>query len=345
MNNVSTLSIDLAKNVFQLLAFDRYHKTCFSKRLNRKQLAQTLANLAPCNIVMESCSTAHYWGRTCTSFGHTVKLVPAQHVTPFVRGNKNDKNDCMAIYEASLRPNIRFVPVKTEYQQAILALHRYRERIMTARTACINQTRSVLLEFGIVIPKTYKTFCRELSRLDMSIIHPAINLITQGAKDELNSYELKLKNIESELKRYNSKNQSAQIIQSIPGIGFVNASAFSASIDKGQAFNNAKDFGVWLGLTPRQYASGDKSTLFGITKRGDGYLRKQLIHGARTIVNHAHKKQDDLSLWITQLIERRGKNKAVVATAHRLARLMWVLLQKHEEYTPQFTISFDEVNC
>ncbi|MCF2924242.1 IS110 family transposase, partial [Pseudoalteromonas sp. DL2-H1] len=158
MNNVSTLSIDLAKNVFQLLSFDKQGNKCFSRRLDRAKLLQTLTQLPACNVVMESCSTSHYWGRYCLQAGHQVQLIPAQHVTPFVRGNKNDKNDCMAIYEASLRPNIRFVPVKTEHQQAILALHRYRERLIHNRTACINQTCGLLLEFGIVIKKSLKSF-------------------------------------------------------------------------------------------------------------------------------------------------------------------------------------------
>ena len=337
MNKVSTVSIDLAKNVFQIMTFDKYANQCSTKRLNRAKLHHSLSQLPPCTITMESCSTSHYWGRVCLELGHKVQLIPAQHVTPFVRGNKNDKNDCMAIFEASRRPNIRFVPVKTSHQQAILTLHRYRERLIEQRTACINQTRSLLLEFGVVIKKSYKTFKATLTALLDEGIHAAITHMLDDVINELTDLDKKLKRVEREFIKYNDQSMCAQIIQSLPGIGVINASAFSASIDKGQAFKNEKNFAVWLGITPRQYASGETNIMSGITKRGDGYLRKQLIHGARTVVNHAHKKDDDLNRWITALVERRGKNKAVVATAHRLARLMWVLLQKNAFYAPQFT--------
>lgn len=339
MNNVSTLSIDLAKNVFQLLGVDQRGSQCSTKRLDRAKLLQTLNQLPPCTVVMESCSTSHYWGRYCIQAGHQVQLVPAQHVTPFVRGNKNDKNDCMAIYEASRRPNIRFVPIKTEHQQAILALHRYRERLIHNRTACINQTCGLLLEFGIVIKKSLKQFRSTITDLINSDLHPAIHLLLKDVVEEMKKLDANIKNIETQFKQFNEQSPAAKIIQSLPGIGVINASALSATIDKGQAFLNQKSFAVWLGITPRQYASGETNKMGGITKRGDNYLRKQLIHGARTVVNHAHKKNDDLNKWITALVERRGKNKAVVATAHKLARLMWILLQKNEPYKAKFTQS------
>ncbi|MCF6443094.1 IS110 family transposase [Pseudoalteromonas luteoviolacea] len=336
MNNVSILSIDLAKNVFQLLGIDQSGKPCLSKRLSRVKLHEALVNLPTCEVVMEACCSSHYWGRVCLSAGHQVHLIPAQHVTPFVRGNKNDKNDCMAIYEASRRPNIRFVPVKTEQQQAILILHRMRERVLASRTACINQTRSLLLEFGIHIPKAYSIFKRYIHELLSEAIQPVLRLMLLEVHEELDGYDKRVRLLDSLFRQTNAQNSSAEIMQSIPGIGPTIASAFSASIDRGQAFKCAKDFSVWLGLTPKQYASGETNRLSGITKRGDCYLRKQLIHGARTVVNHAHKKDDDLNRWITALKQRRGVNKAIVATAHRLARLMWILLQKNEFYRPMF---------
>ena len=345
MNNVCRVSIDLAKNVFQLLGFDKYNNKVFSKRLNREQLIIFLRTLTNCTIVMEACSTSNHWGRFCISLGHEVKLVPAQHVTPFVRGNKNDKNDCMAIYEASLRPNIRFVPIKTEYQQSILTLHRYRERLIAQRTACINQARSLLIEFGIVIPKSLKDFRKTLRELLDQDINQALIHMIRDVNQEIIDLSDRINCLDKEFKNYNDQSLSAKIIQSIPGIGVINASAFSAAIDKGQAFKNKTCLPVWLGLTPKQYSSGETNILSGITKRGDRYLRKQLIHGARSIVNRAHKKNDDLSRWITALIARRGRNKAVVATAHRLARLMWVLLQKNAFYEPQFTQQIHEENA
>lgn len=334
MNNVSILSIDLAKNVFQLLGIDEHGKPCFSKRVSRVKLHEIILNLPPCEVVMEACSSSHYWGRACLNSGHQVNLIPAQHVTPFVRGNKNDKNDCLAIYEASRRPSIRFVPVKSEQQQAVLCLHRIRERLLGTRTACINQTRSLLLEFGFHIPKAYSVFKKHIHELLSQDVQPVIRLMLLEVQQELESYDKKIKLMDTLFQQTNTHNTSAEIMQSIPGIGPIIASAFSASIDKGQAFKSAKDFSVWLGLTPRQYASGETNRLGTITKRGDKYLRKQLIHGARTVVNHAHKKDDDLNLWVTAIKQRRGVNKAAVAMAHRLARLMWILLQKNEYYRP-----------
>ncbi|MCF2910717.1 IS110 family transposase [Pseudoalteromonas sp. DL2-H2.2] len=339
MNQVSTLSIDLAKNVFQLLAVDKHGKPCFSRRINRQKLKETIQNMPPCKVVMEACGCAHYWGRMCIKAGHKAHLVPAQHVTPFVRGNKNDKNDCLAIYEASQRPYIRFVPVKSESQQAVLLLHRMRERLIKARTACLNQTRSFLLEFGIETPKSYRAFYSHIQTLLDQQLQPVILLLIHETCAELRAFERQLRQLDSLFRDTNQRSQAAEIMQSLPGVGPIIASAFSASIDKGQAFNSAKEFDVWLGFTPKQYASADKSVLSHITKRGDRYLRKQLIHGARTVVTHAHKKDDDLNRWISTLKERIGINKTIVATAHRLARLMWILLQKNEPYQPQYTQS------
>lgn len=336
MNKINTISIDLAKNVFQLMAFDKNGFRLQSKHLGRDTLKTTILNLPPCTTVMEACATSHYWGRTFEAMGHKVLLIPAQHVTPFVRGNKNDKNDCLAIFEASQRPNIRFVPIKSEQQQAILVLHSYRERLMSAQTACITQTRSLLLEFGLVIPKSVAGFNTHLPILKDQALHPILLSLLADVEQQMRALDEKLKQIKQQLQSLNNQNAAAKIMCSIPGIGSINASAYSAAIDKGQAFKNGQELGGWLGLTPRQYASGNTNRLGSITKRGNRYLRKQLVHGARAIVNHAHKKDDDLNRWITELVKRRGRNKAVVATAHRLARLMWVLLQKNECYVPQY---------
>lgn len=332
MQKVNTITIDLAKNVFQVRTFSKEGKTIANLRLNRDKLKSFLLHHPATTVVMEACMSSHYWGRLCGEYGHCVKLIPAQHVKPFVRGNKNDKNDCLAIFEASQRPNIRFVPVKTEQQQGILCLHRVRERLITQRTRCINQTRSLLLEFGYCCAQGHKAFIEELSALLKHDVIYELRFIIEMAQKEIALCNARLLKLETHLKKYITQHTGAQIIQSILGIGVINASAFSAALGNGQAFNNPKDFAVWLGLTPLQYASGETSRMSGITKRGDAYLRKQLIHGARTVVNHAHKKDDALNTWVTTLVERRGKNKAVVATAHKLARLMWILLQKQESY-------------
>ena len=268
--------------------------------------------------------------------GHDVGLIPAQHVTPFVRGNKNDTNDTLAIFEASERQFIRFVPIKTEAQQEILMLHRLRERLLRNRTSASNQLRGVLTDFGLIFGLGHKAFSDKMKELlageSLSV---TIRWVITDVYKEYSSLISRLKEIEKQLKTEIETNPLGKILLSIPGIGYLNASAFVASIGSGQAFLSAKDFAVWLGITPKQYASGHKSVMTGITKRGDCYLRKQLIHGARALISHAGKKQDALSVWICQLRARKSFNCTAVATAHKLARIMWTLLQKQCCYTPQ----------
>jgi transposase len=333
---VSTISIDLAKNVFQVMGFTSTGETVFNKRLNRLQLSHFMQIQPPCRVVMEACYSSHYWGRTLESFGHTVHLIPAQHVTPFVRGNKNDCNDTLAIFEASHRPHIRFVPIKTGAQQEILILHRLRERLLSARTAASNQLRGLLADFGIVFPLGKVAFNQKMQELSIdTTLSATIAWLITDVYAEYKTLSVRIKAIEKQLKTEIEVNPLGQILLSIPGIGYLNASAFVASIGSGQAFASAKDFAVWLGITPKQFASGNKSVMAGISKRGDQYLRKQLIHGARAIISHAGKKNDALSLWITQLRARKTFNCTAVATAHKLARIMWTLLQKQCHYTPQ----------
>jgi len=334
--STNTISIDLAKNVFQVIGFSDEHKITFNKRINRNALSELLATHTACNVVMEACYSSHYWGRKCEFFNHNVKLIPPQHVTPFVRGNKNDTNDAIAIYEASRRLHIRPVPIKSIHQQEILSLHRVRERLIKNRTALFNQISGLFIDFGITMSPSQVGFKAMLHIHKNSDTLPTKMLfILKGAQEEYLLFNKRIDEIEALLREFVTSDPAAKILQSIPGIGLINASAFSAAIDKGQAFKHAKDFGAWLGLTPRQYASGDTSRMGRITKRGNPYLRKQLIHGARAIVSRAATKNDALSAWINQLRERKSFNITVVATAHKLARLMWVLLKKQETYQPQ----------
>ena len=333
---VSTISIDLAKNVFQLMGFTEANKSVFNKRLNRTQLKHFMQMQPPCRVVMEACYSSHYWGRLFESIGHTVHLIPAQHVTPFVRGNKNDSNDTLAIFEASRRPFIRFVPIKTQTQQETLMLHRLRERLLKTRTAVTNQLRGLLADIGLVFPLGIPAFNESMQALSLdTTLSVSVQWLVNDVYQEFKTLNLRIKAIEKQLKTDIEANSLGQILLSIPGIGYLNASAFIASIGSGQAFTSARDFAVWLGITPKQFASGNKSVMGGISKRGDQYLRKQLIHGARAIIVHARKKHDALSVWITQLSARKPFNCTAVATAHKLARIMWTLLQKQCHYTPQ----------
>ncbi|MGK0267403.1 MAG: transposase [Paraglaciecola sp.] len=328
-----TIGIDLAKNVFQVCGVNEHMKSQFNQKLKRPQLLDFMRQQAPTMVVMEACYSSHYWGREMAKLGHDVKLIPAQHVTPFVRGNKNDHNDAFAITEASQRPYIRFVPIKTEHQQEISCLHRIRERLNKNKVALSNQSRGLLSEFGVVFPCGHKALLNGLnSVIDNAQYSHRLQDTVIDMLSEYNTTIERLKSIKKQLDECVDESESGKILLSIPGIGVMNASALLAAIDKGQAFNNPKEFAVWLGLTPKQHASGNISKMGGITKRGDRYLRKQLIHGARALVSRAAKSTDPLSVWATKLRVTKPFNKVAVAVAHRLARLIWILLTRQERY-------------
>lgn len=330
---ISTISIDLAKHVFQLMMFDNAGKVVQEKRLSRADFYQFIQQTPPCAVVMEACGSAHYWAQLFEQHGFTVKLIPPQHVRAFVRGNKNDRNDALAIYEASERPFIRPVPIKTPQQQEVMMLHRVRERLVQQRVAMTNQARGLLSEIGVVFAKGNAAYLEAVQRLlDDESLGAMQRLVLQQSKDEYQQLTEHMKAIELQLRQYVQQSPAAQLLLSIPGIGVLNASAVAASIDKGQAFKNAKEFAVWLGLTPTQYASGLKSRNGTISKRGDRYLRTLLIHGARSLLKRFSKVEDDLSRWFTTLRTRMHLNGAIVALAHRLARLMWTLLSRGEMY-------------
>ena len=335
MTKHKLISIDLAKNVFQVCGINRNHKVTFNKQLKRKDLNQFMATQEATTVAMEACYSSHYWARQFQSFGHKVMLLPAQHVSPFVRGNKSDQNDAVAITEAAHRPHIQPVPVKTVEQQDIQSLHRIRERYVANRTGLMNQTRGLLSEYGIVSPQGHAAFCkllRELCDPKCRQVSPILKVQISELSDEYYLLCDRIESINSELKQIADNNPWCQILLSIPGVGPINATAIYSAIGRGQQFTSAREFAVWLGLTPRQASSGERFKSSGITKRGNRYLRKQLVHGARAAISRCRKKEDSLSTWANQLVARRGIQKAVVAMAARMARIAWVLLNREEYY-------------
>ena len=335
MSKVTLLAVDLAKDVFQVAGFTEQLKVVFNKQIRRKELANLMAQQPPCEVAMEACYTSHYWARRFEEMGHTVRLLPAQHVTPFVRGNKSDRNDTIAIAEASRRPNIITVPVKTVAQQDIQCLHRMREQCVIRRTGLMNQARGLLSEYGVVSTQGHKAFVRLLAE----VIDPESDAVSAYLKvqfrfilEEYHQLSERIKGIHKELNLVVEREPQCQLLTSIPGIGVINATALFSAIGSGQQFNSSREFAVWLGLTPRKSSSGNSFKSGGITKRGDRYLRKQLVHGARSLLYRGKGKTDRLSNWANALVARRGYNKAAVALAARLARLCWTLLQKNEMY-------------
>jgi transposase len=268
--------------------------------------------------------------------GHSVKLIPAQHVKPFTRGNKTDANDALAIIEASNRPNLRFVPIKTTHQQDIQSLHRIRDRLVSNRTGLTNQIRGLLAEYGIVSKKGKKGFLLALQLgLNDDNLSELVKTELRFALDELQQTSAHITKIEACLRAYVDSNEDCRILFSMPGIGVINASAIECKYGNGSQFSKSESLSVSLGLTPKLSSSGLRHQMQGISKRGDPYLRKQLIHGARALLMFCDKRPDDaLCRWASRIKKRRGDNIAVVAVANRLARLAWVLLQKREMYRP-----------
>jgi len=338
MNKHNLIAIDLAKNIFQVCVVNSANRVLLNKPFNRNKLSEFMVKQAPTTVAMEACYSSHFWGRLFESYGHQIKLLPAQHVKPFVRGNKNDHNDALAIAEAAKRPGIKVVPIKTIAQQDIQTLHRLRERYVSQRTRLSNQTRGLLSEYGVVFPQGFKALKQALAMLldpkdtQLSVI---IKEQIQYVSDEFDRLCLRLKELNHTLELIALNNPECQRLMSIPGIGYVNATGLYSAIGNGAQFKNARELSVWLGITPKQFSSGNKNVMSGITKRGDRYLRKQLIHGARAAMSRCKKREDHLGLWLNNIITRRGPNKACVALANKMARLCWTLLQKNQMYNPQ----------
>ncbi len=332
--NVTTLGIDLAKNIFQLHGVNRHGKTVLAKKITRAKLRETIANLPPCLIGMEACASSHYWARELEKLGHTVKLIAPQFVKPYVKSNKNDAADAEAICEAVTRPNMRFVSAKTVAQQDIQAVHRIRERRVKERTALLNQIRGLLAEYGLIIPLKRNAVSHALPR----ILEDADNGLTALAREFVADLYAELQALGQAVDRYDAKierlfraNPVCQRLAKVEGVGPVTATALVAAGDA-QSFKNGRQMAAWLGLVPRQHGSGGKNVLVGISKRGDTYLRTLLIHGARSAVAAAKRKSDARSRWINALAARRGANIAAVALANKNARILWALMARAEEY-------------
>ena len=336
MNDLKTIAIDLAKDVFQvcIVSPDKM-KVISNQQVSRQRLPELIAKQEPSYVTLEACYSSHYWARTFEAMGHHVRLIPAQHVKPFVRGNKNDHNDALAIAEASHRPHLKFVPIKSIEQQDLQSLHRIRDRLVARRTGLVNQTRGLLSEYGIIFPKGVAGFRSQLR----AILDPESSVLSPILVDEferilceyihLNEH---IDSIECKLSSMAHHHPLCKRLMTLPGVGIINSTALYSAIGNAGQFANPKEFAVWLGLTPRLYSSGNQSKMGGITKRGNRYLRKQLIHGARAALYRCRSKTDKLSMWATALADRRGNAIAAVALAHRIAKLAWILLQRGESY-------------
>lgn len=333
--NITTLGIDLAKNCFQLHGTDARGKAIIKEKISRKRLLSFVANLSKCTVLMEACGASNYWGREFLKLGHEVKLMSPQYVKPFVKTNKNDANDAEAIVEAGNRPSMRFVEVKTIEQQDIQSTHRIRERQITHRTAVANQIRGLLGEYGFAIPQGIHKLRSELPKiLENNNLSGLMKENICDLYEELKSLDEKIKKTDGRIEKIFKQNDTCKRLEEIPGIGKLGATMLFAIIGKGNAFKNGRHFAAFSGLVPRQSSSGGKARLLGISKRGDVYMRKLLIHGARAVVRHATAKRDKDSCWIQRLVKRAGVNKTSVALANKIARRAWAMVYYGADYQP-----------
>lgn len=335
---ITTIGLDLAKNVFQVHGSDARGKAVLRKQLRRDQVAAFFANLPRCLVGMEACGSAHHWARKIESFGHKVKLIAPQFVKPYVKSNKNDAADAEAICEAVSRPSMRFVPIKNVEQQSVLSLHRVRQGFVKARTAQANQIRGLLGEFGIVVPQGIAYITQRVPELieDASNELPgSFRQLIDRLLDHLRLLHLQVDEIEVQIKAWHRECEASRRLERIPGIGPLTASALVATIGDAKNFDNGRQLAAWLGLVPRQHSSGGKQNLLGMSKRGDAYLRTLLIHGARSVIYRAMQKADPRN-WTVAVTMRRNKNVAAVALANKTARTVWALLAHDRQFRPDY---------
>src|SRR2546427_907179 len=329
MAQITTAGIDLAKKVFALHAIDGSGKVELRRTVRRDQLLGVVASLPPCLIGMEACSGAHEWARQFQKFGHTVKLMAPKFVAPYRKSGKNDGNDAEAICEAVTRPSMRFVPVKSAEQQALLALHRVRKGFIVERTATINRLRGLMAEFGVVLPLRAVTVRRQAATAAENLPELARRAIGD-LLDQLRVLDERIGGYDREIEAQARLCEPAQRLMKIRGIGPTTALAIVATVGNAREFKNGRQFAAWIGLTPSQYSTGGKPRLGHISKRGDAYLRNLLVQGARSVLNSAGMHQDRMSRWILELQPRRGYYRTLVAIANKNARIAWALLAKNE---------------
>lgn len=334
---LKTIGIDLAKNTFFLVGLDVHNKPAWRKKLSRSQLAIFLAKQEPSIVVMEACSSAHHWARLFTTYGHTIRLLPPQHVKAYLRGQKNDYNDALAIAEASVHSTIRCVPIKTVEQQDKQAFHRIRKELKSQQTRIVNQVRGLLAEYGITIPKGIANVTKAIPE----ILEDAENGLSVSFRQLLHRQYRRYQSLCEEIDWYDGQlkvaaktNPAIKNLVEAPGFGAVNASLIVNWLGDGHQFKRGRDASAALGLVPRQHTTGGKDRLFGITKRGDAYVRTSLVHGARAVVSRAKSKSDHLSQWINHLVATRGFNKAAIALANKMVRIAWAMTTRNETYRP-----------
>lgn len=336
MENVTTIGIDTAKSVFQIHGSNSRGRRIFTKKVHRREFLAFMAKLRPCLVGMEACAGSHHWGRELEKLGHQVKLMAPQHVKPYVKTNKNDVADAEACAEAVTRPTMRFVAIKTVVQQEMMMLHRIRERLVKERTGLANQIRGFWTEHGIVFPQGVTRLLWHVAQATMEhqeSLSSSFLAMMQQLVEEFSSKDKEIDRYSKMIEEQSRSNEQCKLLLSIPGVGSITATAIVGMVGNMRVFSNGRQFAAFLGLTPRQHSSGGKDRLGGITKRGDGYLRKLLVQGAHAVLRHRANSKDPRVKWLDELIKRRGTCRSAVALANKNARVAWALLTRGERYT------------
>jgi transposase len=332
---VSTIGLDLAKQVFQVHGVDAEGAVVLRRRLRRAEVMKFFSILPSCLIGIEACATAHHWARELSRFGHEVKLIPPSYVKAYVKRGKTDAADAEAICEAVSRPSMRFVPLKSAEQQSALMLHRGRDLLVRQRTMLVNAVRGHFAEFGIVAPQGVRRI-GELAALlieeDATTLPPVARQALRVLLAQLQALDDQIANLEAAVIASHRDNEASRRLASIPGVGPITASAIVASVADAHQFKSARHFAAWLGLTPRSHSTGGKERLGGISKQGDPYLRRLLVTGATCVIRYARRKAPGEAGWVKALLARRPARLVSVALANKMARIVWALLVRGNTY-------------
>ena len=332
---ITTIGLDIAKRVFQAHGAGATGKAVLRRKLQRAEVLAFFASLPPCLVGIEACSTAHHWAREIRALGHEVRLMPASYVKPYVKRGKTDAADAEAICEAVTRPTMRFVPIKTAEQQAVLMLHRTRDLLVRQRTMLVNSLRGHMAELGIIAPQGISRVGDLVAALlgeDEATLPKLARYALRGLASELEALGERVKEIEGAILAWHKDNEASRRLATIPGIGPITASAIVATVTDPTQFHSARQFAAWIGLVPKQNSSGGKERQGGISKQGDRYLRRLLVLGATAVIRHARTKVTAETAWLRGVLDRRPVRLASVAQANKTARIVWALLARGESY-------------
>jgi transposase len=335
MTMITRIGLDLAKSVFEVHAVDAQEQVVVRRSLRRNQVLTWFAKQPPCLIGMEACGTANHWARELTALGHTVRLIPPAYAKPYVRRNKNDAADAAAICEAVSRPSMRFVPIKTVEQQADMMTHKARQILIKQRTMAMNSLRSLMAEFGVVVPQGPQHIGKLLAILadpDDTSVPAVARTALNTMRETLTVLEAQINALEKEIKVRARANKTARHLDTIPGYGLILSSAMTAIVTDPGHYDSGRDFSASLGIVPRQDGTGGKVKLGPISKRGNGYLRRLLVNGAMAVLTGKNARNDP---WRAKLLETKPLKLAAVALANKMARIGWAVMMRQEDFRPR----------